>query len=644
MAPSGVRTRGRRGAPDARGFGAQVLQFEPAPEVEEEIAAELSPEQAEELEGSGSWWQRAALWVFKKALGAFGIDPGPVLAFLHRAGKFFFDIVSDLSGFVGNLVAAIRLGFEKFAGNLKRHLLAGLAGFLAGSLLKEGISPPKDLSPKSILLTVFESIGLTPGGFRERLGKRLQKRGIDLGPLERAWGFLSSLLGGGMQGLVAGLLAYAGNLKAMLVDSLLAWLSTAVLKKGLEFIAALALPGAGAVRILFNVVGFLKERAGQIAALFRAVMGTVGSLAKGDTETTANKIEATLARLLPVAIGFLAGLLGIGDLIAKGVKKVLGGLGRFVDKAFDAIVGLAERTWAKLFGKKTATQEGAAEVDPRKAPLVEAGLKAIDGEERRYLRQGRISKTDADEVASAVKARHSVFRSIDVVDGGDTWDYRYVASPTFTKPGSRKQEGDDEPVACDVEGKFGALPRGKLGAKVILRLPDAWWLGNDFRMNAEFRPTNAARKEHGDRCGCQNGIFRQYLKGKFVVDGNNLQHRLPYNKTLKEEAFEIDGPGHLPYGDRTWRDGYNEYLPDLKTGGIYRGGDEPHIKIAPDKEGEIDLTFKAKLHDVGRRKVLAESPEWSVQGRQSRKPGAVKRTLGKLFGGKRAQEEESEED
>ena len=55
---------------------------------------------------------------------------------------------------------------------------------------------------------------------------------------------------------------------------------------------------------------------------------------------------------------------------------------------------------------------------------------AIDKEEQRYEGEnGTISKQQAEQVAATVQKQHPVFKSIQVIDGGDTWDYDYVASP-----------------------------------------------------------------------------------------------------------------------------------------------------------------------------------------------------------------------
>ena len=68
-----------------------------------------------------------------------------------------------------------------------------------------------------------------------------------------------------------------------------------------------------------------------------------------------------------------------------------------------------------------------------------AGLAAVQAVTDRYARDG----ADKSEVVAGVKAvrrKFPVFKSIEVVDGGDTWDYDYVASPGTKKEGPPKQK------------------------------------------------------------------------------------------------------------------------------------------------------------------------------------------------------------
>ncbi|MDQ3805003.1 MAG: HNH endonuclease, partial [Acidobacteriota bacterium] len=77
---------------------------------------------------------------------------------------------------------------------------------------------------------------------------------------------------------------------------------------------------------------------------------------------------------------------------------------------------------------------------PEHTRQVQAGLAAIAEEQKPYLKNGQILKSEAEEVAAKVKSKHPVFKSLEVVDGDKTWDYAYVASPKEKWTGPTKEE------------------------------------------------------------------------------------------------------------------------------------------------------------------------------------------------------------
>ncbi len=67
------------------------------------------------------------------------------------------------------------------------------------------------------------------------------------------------------------------------------------------------------------------------------------------------------------------------------------------------------------------------------------GLAALDQVTARYARDG----ASQDEVVTGIKSvrrKFKVFKKIEVVDGGETWDYLYVASPDEKKRGPKKSK------------------------------------------------------------------------------------------------------------------------------------------------------------------------------------------------------------
>src|SRR5262249_6288563 len=66
---------------------------------------------------------------------------------LFRKGEAAIKLVlADPIGFLSNLIAAIKLGFTQFIGNIWAHLKAGFMNWLFGTLTEAGVTVPKDLS------------------------------------------------------------------------------------------------------------------------------------------------------------------------------------------------------------------------------------------------------------------------------------------------------------------------------------------------------------------------------------------------------------------------------------------------------------------------------------------------------------------
>ncbi|MCF6404962.1 DUF4157 domain-containing protein [Chitinophaga filiformis] len=83
------------------------------------------------------------------------------------------------------------------------------------------------------------------------------------------------------------------------------------------------------------------------------------------------------------------------------------------------------------------------ETDKDKQKKLEAGLQAFENVENDYLTNDKITYEEAQKVAATVKAGHDdVFKSITVIDGGETWDYNYIQ--TSKKGGHRKDRGEDD--------------------------------------------------------------------------------------------------------------------------------------------------------------------------------------------------------
>ena len=84
-----------------------------------------------------------------------------LMGILRKGAETIDLILKDPVQFLSNLLAAIKLGFNQFAGNIWTHLKAGFMKWLFGSLAKAGIEIPTDLTLPSILKLVLGVLGIT---------------------------------------------------------------------------------------------------------------------------------------------------------------------------------------------------------------------------------------------------------------------------------------------------------------------------------------------------------------------------------------------------------------------------------------------------------------------------------------------------
>jgi len=386
--------------------------------------------------GAGALKKGAEL-AFKTALKAAGVSSKLVMGFLKKAGSAFLNIITNPAGFLKNLIGGISQGFKGFLANIGKHLKGGLMSWLFGALAGAGIEMPSKFDMKSILGLVMQILGVTANAMKMRLAKLIGQKNMER--IEKAYAILQTLIGGGLGGLWKLLKNTVGNLKQMVIGEIRNWVITRIIQGAVLKILSMFNPASALVSIIqtiYKIIQFFIERGSQIMALFKAITGSVVAIVAGNVSALAQKIETVLARAIPVVIGFLASLLGLGGIAGK-IKSIIQKVRAPIDKGINKVLTRIAKTVKKLFPGKKA--KAAAKGDPDKGKKIQAGIAAINQEEKQYLTNGKIKKEEAQKVASTVKKKHPVFAKIGVVDGGKKWNYQYIARETIE--GEEKEEG-----------------------------------------------------------------------------------------------------------------------------------------------------------------------------------------------------------
>ncbi|MET9663604.1 hypothetical protein ABZY11_43970, partial [Streptomyces sp. NPDC006510] len=126
-----------------------------------------------------------------------------------------------------------------------------------------------------------------------------------------------------------------------------------------------------AVKGIIDIVTFIVTQGAQIVDFVNAVLDAVIAIANGGAAGVPKLVEAALATSIPLLIGFLASLLGIGSLANK-VKSVFHAVSKPVNRAIDKIIDFITKKgkalWNKLKKKHVDATTKPSSHDDKNAP------------------------------------------------------------------------------------------------------------------------------------------------------------------------------------------------------------------------------------------------------------------------------------
>ena len=339
-----------------------------------------------------------------------------LMALLKKAADTIDLILDDPVGFLGNLIGAIKLGVNQFVGNIWTHLKAGFMKWLFGSLADAGIEIPSDLSLVSLFKMVMSVLGLTIPRLKAKAIKLLGPTAVAV--IGKLIEYVSALITGGPAKLWEQVKADVGDLKAMIIDAIQNWLIDTVIKQATIKLLSFFNPAGAfvqAVIAIYNTVMFIIENAAKIMAFVEAVINSVSSIAQGAIGAAASWIEKSLAGMIPLLIGFLARLIGLGGL-SKKVKEFITKVQDKVDKAIDKVIGKIVQTVKKLFGKLTGKSDKKESKEESEKRLNEA-LKASKTAVAKY-RGKRVGALVLKPILAGIRLRYKL-KTLVPVERGD---------------------------------------------------------------------------------------------------------------------------------------------------------------------------------------------------------------------------------
>ncbi|WP_202919872.1 hypothetical protein [Streptomyces adustus] len=278
-----------------------------------------------------------------------------LLGVLAKAASAVMKIIKDPIGFLGNLVSAVGAGLRQFVGNIAEHLKKGLVSWLLGAAAGAGLTLPAKFDLKGIIQLLAGLLGLTWGNIRARI----TRKGVPdqaVTAAEQSVPVAQAIQKEGPAGAVEHIKESVGDLKSTILQKLTAYLIPTVIVAGISWIVSLLTPASAFVRAvkgIIDIVTFVVTQGGQIIQFVNSILDAVVAIANGGGGGVPALIEGALAASIPVLLGFLASLLGIGNLAGK-VRQVFTAVAKPVNKAIDKIVDFIAKAAKKLWGRVKA--------------------------------------------------------------------------------------------------------------------------------------------------------------------------------------------------------------------------------------------------------------------------------------------------
>lgn len=261
-----------------------------------------------------------------------------LMSALSKAGEAIDLILSDPIAFLGYLVAGVKQGVLGFLSNIGTYLQKGLLDWLFGALAQAGIQMPEKFDLSGLMSIVLQVLGLTWTNIRKRavtiVGEPVVKA------LETGSEIIMTLISKGAAGLWEYIKEQAAALMETLKEGVKSFIMESVIVAGVKWLIGLLNPASAFVKAcmaIYDIVTFIINKGQQILSFVNAVLDSVLSIAKGDIVPAAQAVEGALAKAIPVAIGFLASLLGVGDLGEK-IKKVIDKIQEPINKVIDWLI------------------------------------------------------------------------------------------------------------------------------------------------------------------------------------------------------------------------------------------------------------------------------------------------------------------
>jgi hypothetical protein len=192
--------------------------------------------------------------------------------------------------------------------------------------------------------------------------------------LEAVYSFIETLVVEGWGGVWSRIMDSVATVRDLVFDAIKSFLLEKIVIAAITKIASLFSPVGAIIQLIltaWNIYTFLRDQLARIVQVVQSVVEAIGDIARGVLEGAIVRVESVIGNLLPIAIDFLARLIGLGNVGAR-VKEIVEQIRAMVDKAIDALI---QRVVGLFKGGKGTTADAA-----KPAPGATTGAPTVEPE------------------------------------------------------------------------------------------------------------------------------------------------------------------------------------------------------------------------------------------------------------------------
>ncbi|MBP0029806.1 DUF4157 domain-containing protein [Roseofilum sp. Guam] len=496
---------------------------------------------------------KALLTPIKWILSKFGIDSSILDA-----------IIEDPGGFMKNLFTGLKDGFLNFAKNFPKHFINGMVEWLFGNL--GPITLPKKFDIQGFFQIFMQIMGLTVDSIFDVASGVF---GSDLIGAIR-----SAIEGADIEGIIAGLDEKVGmvvqlfytlvkdgigkawsflidifnEMKMEFIKELTIMASIEVIKAATTWLIGILNPAAGIVKIIkaiVDVIIWFAQNYEQVVELIKTIFAGMTAIANGDTATFSLSVEMALARIIPIALGFMASLIGLGGIVNKirGIlEKITGFFRRKLEKLFQAVVAPIKKKIDAVKAKAREKYEAAKAKVKEKYESVKAKVKEkYESTKERVKSAFKSDKEETEEDRERKRQEAEYKRKLeqqkdevkDMVSEGETRGEQLI-----------KSERNPKEVKQGLGGLEQSIEQGHEFATVgSLKVKQGIFDWNEYKL------VGTIKKEKISKTSTSSGTVQRKTdkwkdkKNKLIVEDDSVSNEFTLKAKLMDESDVLPNLG-----------------------------------------------------------------------------------------------------